>query len=386
MDKYTIQQIFTKTYGHAPKLVVRAPGRINLIGEHTDYNFGYVLPGAINKAIWFAASRRDDAAFHFFAADLGEIFVSENGETVFQKEKSWANYLLGVLSEARKDGYNFSGVNLAFGSDIPLGAGLSSSAALESGGMFVVNELYNLGLSRMESVKLAQRGENEFVGMKCGIMDMFASVFGKENHVVRLDCRNLEYAYFPFDAPDITLVLCDSGVKHALVDSEYNTRRAESEEGVRLLQTFDPSIQSLRDVSPTFLAEHEKALPPVVYRRCKYVAEEISRVEQACVALANHDMKTLGQLMYETHDGLQHDYQVSCPEMDFLVDEARKDSSVLGARMMGGGFGGCTINLIKNDALPAFIAEMQTSYQHKYGIELKVYPVQLANGTETVDG
>jgi galactokinase len=386
VDKYTIQQIFSNTYGHAPEIVVRAPGRINLIGEHTDYNGGFVLPGAINKAIWFAASRREDAAFHFYAADLEEVFLSENGETVFQKEKSWANYLLGVLSEARKDGYSFNGVNLAFGSDIPLGAGLSSSAALESGGVFVVNELYQLGLSRLEMVKLAQRGENEFVGMKCGIMDMFASVLGKEHHVVRLDCRNLQYAYFPFDAPDVTLVLCDSGVKHALVDSEYNTRRAECEEGVRLMQQFDASIQTLRDVSPAILAQHAKLLPPKVQQRCKYVVEEISRVEQACVALAGHDMKTLGQLMYETHNGLQHDYQVSCPEMDFLVDEARKKTSVLGARMMGGGFGGCTINLVKNESLPAFIAEMQSAYQQKYGIELKVYPVQLANGTETVDG
>ncbi len=382
VEKSVIQQIYNNNFGLDPEVVVRAPGRINLIGEHTDYNAGYVLPGAINKAIWFAASRRNDPAFHFYAADLKELFVSENGETTFQKEKSWANYLLGVISEARKDGHSFNGVNLVFGSDIPLGAGLSSSAALESGCMFVIHALYQLGLHKMDIVKLAQRGENEFVGMKCGIMDMFASVFGKEGHLVRLDCRNLQYAYFPFDVPEVTLVLCDSGVKHALVDSEYNTRRAECEEGVRLLRRFDPAILTLRDVSPTFLANHKEILPQVVYQRCKYVVQEISRVEQACQALANHDMKSLGRLMYETHEGLQNDYQVSCPEMDFLVDEARKYSFVHGARMMGGGFGGCTINLVDNEALPDFITNLQSAYHHKYGIELKVYPVQLANGTE----
>lgn len=365
---------------------MRAPGRINLIGEHTDYNAGYVLPGAINKAIWFAASKRTDQALHFYAADLEQSFIAENGATHFQQEKTWVNYLLGVISEARKDGIHPGGINVVFGSDIPLGAGLSSSAALESGVLYLLNELYQLGLSRMDIVKLAQRGENEFVGMKCGIMDMFASVMGRENHVVRLDCRNLQYDYFPFDAPEVSLVLCDSGVKHALVDSEYNTRRAESEEGVRILQSLDPTIQSLRDVTPAFLSRHVALLPPVVYHRCKYVVEEIQRVTQACEALVRHDMITLGRLMFETHDGLQHEYQVSCPEIDFLVGEARKNPSVLGARMMGGGFGGCTINLVKKDAVPDFIAQIQKAYQENYQLKLKTYPVQLSNGTEVLNG
>ncbi|MBL7810480.1 MAG: galactokinase [Saprospiraceae bacterium] len=386
MDKISIQQCFQEYFGRAPEILVRAPGRINLIGEHTDYNAGYVLPGAIDKAIWFAASKRTDQALHFYAADLEESFTSENGEVIFQREKTWANYLLGAISEANKDGIHPGGINVVFGSDIPLGAGLSSSAALESGVLFLLNELYQLGLSRMDIVKLAQRGENEFVGMKCGIMDMFASVMGKENHVVRLDCRNLQYDYFPFDAPEVSLVLCDSGVKHALVDSEYNTRRAECEEGVRILQTLDAGIQRLRDVSPEFLALHTSVLPPVVYQRCKYVVEEIHRVKQACEALVRHDMATLGKLMFETHSGLQRDYQVSCPEMDFLVEEARKNSSVLGARMMGGGFGGCTINLVKKEAVPDFIAHMQEAYQENYQRKLKTYPVQLTNGTEVLNG
>ncbi|HLP95791.1 MAG TPA: galactokinase [Saprospiraceae bacterium] len=386
MDKKTIQQLYLTRFGQEPDIIARAPGRINLIGEHTDYNAGYVLPGAIDKAIWFAAGKRTDAAFHFFAADLDQSFRAESGATQFQQEKTWTNYLLGVISEARKDGIHPGGINLVFGSDIPLGAGLSSSAALESGVLFLLNELYQLGLSRMDIVKLAQRGENEFVGMKCGIMDMFASVMGRENHVVRLDCRNLQYEYFPFDAPDVSLVLCDSGVKHALVDSEYNTRRAECEEGVRILQSVDASLKSLRDVSPEFLSRHAAMLPPVILQRCIYVVEEIRRVTLACEALLHHDMTTLGQLMFETHSGLQRDYQVSCPEIDFLVEEARKNPSVLGARMMGGGFGGCTINLVKKEAVPGFVAQMQEAYQQNYQRKLKTYPVQLTNGTEVLNG
>lgn len=386
MDNINIQQTFSTVLGQKPEIIVRAPGRINLIGEHTDYNAGYVLPGAIDKAIWFAASKRTDQALHFYAADLEESFTSENGEVIFQREKTWANYLLGVISEARKDGIQPGGINVVFGSDIPLGAGLSSSAALESGVLYLLNELYQLGLSRMDIVKLAQRGENEFVGMKCGIMDMFASVMGRENHVVRLDCRNLQYDYFPFDAPDVSLVLCDSGVKHALVDSEYNTRRTECEEGLRILQSLDDSIQSLRDVTPEFLSRHAARLSPIVLQRCTYVVEEIRRVEQACEALMHNDMTSLGKLMYETHEGLQHNYQVSCPEMDFLVEEARKNPAVLGARMMGGGFGGCTINLVKKEAVPGFIAQMQAAYLEKYQLNLKTYPVQLTNGTEVLNG
>lgn len=382
VDKNTIGRIFKNQFGFTQDITVRAPGRINLIGEHTDYNGGFVLPAAIDKAIWMAASRRNDGRFAFFAADLGELFLSESDATVFQTEKSWANYLLGVISEARKDGISIGGLTLAFGSDIPMGAGLSSSAALESGVLFLINELYALGLSKMEIVQLAQRGENEFVGMKCGIMDMFASVFGKENSVVRLDCQNLEFEYFPFEDSDYSLVLCDSGVKHALVESEYNTRRKESEEGVQFLKKFNPHLTSLREVSYELLMEHEHELRPVVFRRCKYVVEEIMRVEQACLALQANDLEDLGNLMFQTHEGLQFEYEVSCPEMDFLVATARANPTVLGARMMGGGFGGCTLNLIETTAIRAFSSEIQAAYQDAYGIALKIYPVRLVNGTE----
>lgn len=386
MNAETLRLAFKTRFTLDPEIFVRAPGRINLIGEHTDYNNGFVLPAAIDKAIWLAAGKRSDGRFAFHALDLNESFLSDSDLPIFQEQHRWANYLLGVVSEARKDGLHFGGLNLVFGGDVPLGAGLSSSAALESGAMFLINELYDLGLSKMELVRLAQRGENNFVGMQCGIMDMFASVMGHENAVVRLDCRSLEFAYFPFDAPGYELVLCDSSVKHALVDSEYNTRRSECEEGVSILQQFDPNIQSLRDVQIDWLKEHRDHLREVVFRRCAFVVEEIHRVELACNALQEHDLIRFGELMFQTHAGLQYDYEVSCPELDFLVGLARANSGVAGARMMGGGFGGCSINLIKSGAASAFLAESAAAYKQKFGKTLKIYPVRLSAGTERVAG
>ena len=361
MNASSVQSAYSARFSAAPEITVRAPGRINVIGEHTDYNAGFVLPAAIDKAIWMAAGRRDDGRFAFYALDLDEYFISENGDTIFQEQYKWANYLLGVVSEARKDGHNIGGLNVAFGGDVPLGAGLSSSAALESGAMFIFNELYNLGLSRMDIVRLAQRGENNFVGMKCGIMDMFASVISREKSVVRLDCRSLDYAYFPFDTEEYSLVLIDSGVKHTLVDSEYNTRRAECEEGVAVLKQFDPRISSLRDVSMDLLQRHEADLRPLVFRRCKFVVAEIARVEQACAALQQNDFPALGQLMFEGHDGLNLDYEVCVPETNFLVEKARNFTGVAGARQMGGGFGGCTINLVETAAMDAFLDFLRTA-------------------------
>lgn len=382
MTSETLRASFFKHFAQQPDITCRAPGRINLIGEHTDYNDGFVLPAAIDKAIWFAAGRRTDGRFAFYALDLDEFFISEGALPVFQEKYSWANYLLGVVSEARKDGLEFSGLNVVFGGDVPLGAGLSSSAALESGAMFIINELYGLGLSKMDIVRLAQRGENNFVGMKCGIMDMFASVMGKENAFVRLDCRSLAFEYFPFDTQEYSLVLCNSGVKHTLVDSEYNTRRAECEEGVSVLKKYDPAISSLRDVQPNFLIKHRNDFREIVFKRCKYVVGEIARVEQACAALQNNDFKTVGALMFKTHDGLNIEYQVSVPEINFMVEMARANPAVVGARMMGGGFGGCTINLVKAGAVENFVTELRDAYRRVFGLEMASYPVRLTDGIQ----
>ncbi len=393
---------FKTHFGEDPKIVVRAPGRINLIGEHTDYNGGFVLPAAIDKAVYFAVSPREDDECHFIAHDLGEHFKVNLKELNKSDTNDWANYLMGVLNEINQIKPKIlRGVNLVFSADLPSGGGVSSSAAIENGIGFAVNELFNLGLSRIDLLKISLRAENNFVGMKCGIMDMFASMMGKENAVIRLDCNSLKYEYFPFNAPDYRLVLCNTMVKHSLVDSEYNTRRAECEEGVVVFQKGDPSVKTLRDVKISVLRKHKNALRPVVYKRCKYVIEEISRVEKACKALKKNDLATFGKLMFKTHDGLQNEYEVSCKELDFLVQSAHKFNAerqqpksdipnptytegVLGARMMGGGFGGCTINLVKTDVVEAFIADMKAAYLTQFNIDLPCFVTTPKNGVEVV--
>jgi galactokinase len=381
---------FKTHFGDDPKIIVRAPGRINLIGEHTDYNGGYVLPAAIDKAVYFAVSPRADNECCFVAHDLNEFFTVNLDELRKTTALGWANYLMGVLDELQahmrttpnRKLPTLRGINLAFGGDIPSGGGVSSSAAIENGIGFAVNELFNLGLSRIDLLKISQRAENNFVGMKCGIMDMFASMMGKENAVIRLDCNSLKYEYFPFNAPDYRLVLCNTMVKHSLVDSEYNTRRAECEEGVAVFQKYDPSVKTLRDVKISTLRKHKNELRPVVFKRCKYVIEEISRVEKACKCLKKNDLATFGKLMFQTHDGLQNEYEVSCKELDFLAEKARHTEGVLGARMMGGGFGGCTINLVRTDAIEAFIVDMKAAYLAAFDIDLPCHVVTPKNGVE----
>jgi galactokinase len=382
MNGKIIEACFKEQFGKEPEFLIRAPGRINLIGEHTDYNSGFVLPAAIDKAIYFAAGPRTDGKFVFYAADLDEIFVSKNETTNFQPNQLWANYLLGVIDETRKAGKYIGGLDLAFGGDVPLGAGLSSSAALESGMAYLLNLMFDLNLKALDLVHLAQRGENNFVGMKCGIMDMFTSVMGRADHVVRLDCRSLDFSYFPFHTDHLSLLLLDSGVKHQLIDSEYNTRREECEMGVAILHKKDSNISSLRDVSSAFLATHKSILPVKVYQRCRFVVDEIARVEQACVALEKSDFALLGELMFEGHDGLNTLYEVCIPETNFLVENAR--GQILGARQMGGGFGGCTINLLETRDMPAFIAQVKEVYQAAFGIELMAYPVRLVDGVEQI--
>lgn len=395
---------FKNHFGESPKIIVRAPGRINLIGEHTDYNGGYVLPAAIDKAVYFAVSPREDDECHFISHDLNEVFMVNLKKLAATDQYSWANYLMGVLDEIQKElnvretskvfqasdtsdtsnvkRQTLKGINLVFGGEIPSGGGVSSSAAIENGIGFAVNELFGLGLSRIDLVKISQRAENNFVGLKCGIMDMFASMMGKENAVIRLNCNSLEYEYFPFNAPDYRLVLCDTMVKHALVDSEYNTRRAECEEGVALFEKYDSSVKTLRDVKFDVLRARKSELRPVVFKRCKYVIEEIARVEEACKVLKENDLVAFGKMMSETHDGLQNEYEVSCKELDFLAEKARHTEGVLGARMMGGGFGGCTINLVRTDVIEAFIHDMKTAYKAAFDIDLPCHVVTLKNGVE----
>ena len=380
-----IKEKYFQKFGNADDTnkprIFRSPGRINLIGEHTDYNNGFVLPASVDKAVYYVISPRSDNQVILHAADLDETYTFLLDD-LSKPEKSWPQYQIGVVDQIQKAGKKIGGFQTTFGGDVPVGAGMSSSAALECCLLFGLSEIFDLKLDRFTIVKMGQKVENEYVGVQSGIMDQFASVFGKEESVIRLDCRSLEYEYFPFLMKDYLLVLCDTSVKHSLASSEYNTRRLECEKGVAILQKYHPEIKSLRDASPEIVAQHQEELGDVVYRRCKFMTEEILRVQEACDFLVQGDMENFGKEMYATHNGLQHEYEVSCEELDFLVEQTLDNSDVLGARMMGGGFGGCTINLIKIDAVEDFEKDMKMAYKDQFNIDLPCYRVKITNGTE----
>ena len=362
----------------------KAPGRINLIGEHTDYNNGFVLPAAIDKAIYFAAGRNSVNKLRLFSTDYDEYFESDLSE-LKKSNTHWANYLIGVTAQFQKKELFPGGIDCVFGGDIPLGAGLSSSAALECGIAICINDQYNYGIPKSELILMAQKAEHDFAGVMCGIMDQFASTFGKENHVMKLDCRSLNYEYFPFANNEIEIILCDTKVKHSLASSEYNIRRKECEKGVEIIRQKYSRVQSLRDVKPEWLEELRHLMDAKVYQRCHFVTGEILRVENACHALLKNDFITFGKLMYETHRGLSKDYEVSCKELDILVDIALNDSKVLGSRMMGGGFGGCTINLVMKEDAEKFISGVKEAYKKHTGIETEIYRVQIAEGAGIIN-
>lgn len=378
-------QITTAFQQHfsASPLLVRAPGRVNLIGEHTDYNGGFVLPAAIDKEILFAVALNNTSTARLYSFDNDEHYTVELAE-VERGETQWANYLKGVVAQFQRRGITVSGFDCVFGGNVPMGAGLSSSAAVECGLAFALNELLSADLKRMELARMAQLAEHEFAGVQCGIMDQFASLFGRPNHVVRLDCRSLDYEYFPFDTTACHIVLCNSGVKHSLASSEYNTRRQECEQGVAVLRQHYPQVQSLRDATLDQLQEHQAELGDVVYRRCRYVVEENARVEAACQHLIAGDLPAFGQEMYGSHAGLRDDYEVSCRELDVLVAAAQPLPGVFGARMMGGGFGGCTINLVAPDQVEAFVTAMKAAYQQELGLHLETYQTTIVGGVDVL--
>lgn len=378
-----IHACFTQLFNKEP-LLVRSPGRINLIGEHTDYNDGFVMPAAIDKDIIFAIAPSDNGESYIYSVKYDERIKVDLKSPDKVEDPAWANYLLGVLHQMVEEGMPVKPFNCVFGGEVPLGAGLSSSAALECGFAFALNELFALKIPKIRLVKMAQWAEHHYAGVKCGIMDQFASVMGKEGHVILLDCRSLEYRYSPMDLKDFIIVLCDTKVKHKLVDSEYNTRRNECETGVAILKKYYPEITSLRDVKPEMLEKHKAELPGKVYNRCAYVVGEIKRVQQASRDLDAGDLVAFGKKMYETHEGLSKLYEVSCKELDFLVEESKKFDKVLGARMMGGGFGGCTINIIKKDAADRFISHLTKAYREAFSIDMRAYKVSIREGTSVL--
>ena len=379
MNSDQIVKKYKELFKEEPMLI-RSPGRINLIGEHTDYNDGFVFPAAIDKEIHFAVAKNDVNMFRFYAVDLEESFELKV-EDLKRTETSWANYLLGVAAQFKKAGFALTGIDCVFGGDIPLGAGLSSSAAIENGFAFALKELLNAPVTKIQMIKMAQKAEHEYAGVMCGIMDQFASMTGKKDHAMKLDCRSLEYEYANIDLHDYTILLCNTNVKHELASSEYNNRRKECETGVKILQEYDNNITALRDVSLEFLKQHKNEFDPVVYKRCLYVVKENLRVEEAFSALAKNDIKALGDLMYQSHEGLRDDYEVSCKELDQLFDLAQKSDDVIGSRMMGGGFGGCTINIVKKEKVSSFKEDVIREYYNVKDIEPEIYAVKITDGT-----
>jgi len=362
------------------QLVVRSPGRINLIGEHTDYNEGFVLPAAIDKEIFLAFAENGTKECRIFSFDYGEMKTFSLLE--FSPASSgWINYIMGVVAELLKGGHEVRGFDCVFGGNIPIGAGLSSSAALENGVCFGLSTLFGLEIDRLSMVKYSQTAEHDYAGVACGIMDQFASMMGKAGHAIRLDCRSLEYSYFPLNLGHYQFILCNTKVEHSLADTEYNQRRRECEMGVSAVQGHYSGIASLRDVTFEMLDSVISELPLKVWKRCTYVLEENERLLKGCQMLETGDLEGFGTLMYGSHDGLSSKYEVSCPELDFLVDFTRERSEVLGARMMGGGFGGCTINLVRKDQKELFEAEITAAYQSEFNRNPEIYEVNIVDGT-----
>jgi galactokinase len=355
-----------------------------MIGEHTDYNDGFVMPAAIDKEIIFALAPSIKTNSIIHALNFQETIEVDMSNTQRVEQPAWANYLLGVIRQLTDRGHIVKPFVCVFGGNIPAGSGMSSSAALECGFAFAMNELNGLEISKVELAKIGQWSEHNFVGVRCGIMDQFANMMGKENHVIQLDCRSLQFQYFPISLKDHSIVLFNSGVKHSLASSEYNIRRSECEEGVHILKSRNTEIFSLRDVSMNDLEAVRSLLSENVYSRCKYIVQEIERVQLASADLQRGDLVTFGTKMFETHEGLSNLYKVSCAELDYLVTMAHRHPEVLGSRLMGGGFGGCTINIIQSNAVDRITDLISTEYRKQFGIDVATYRVQIKEGTSLV--
>ncbi len=374
--------VFKQKFKKPPRAFM-APGRINLIGEHTDYNEGFVMPAAIDKHMVFAIAPSGNDRCNIYAADFDEGVTFSIQD--LNPGQTWVNYLMGMVDSFQRRGLPVRGVDCVFGGNIPAGAGLSSSAALCCGFGFALNEIFGLGLNRLDLVKTAQSSEHRFVGAMVGIMDQYASLFGRENSVLLLDCRSMTHHYLPFHFPEVEILLIDSRVQHAIASTAYNDRRAACEEGLWIIQKQQPDVQSLRDVSRDLLYQNQDKLREEVFIKCLFVVEEIARTQQAAALLQASDLKRFGDLMYQTHWGLSQAYEVSCEELDVLVALAEEErNDVLGSRMMGGGFGGCTINLVRKGQEEMFKEKVRQKYFATFKKEPDFYPVKLSEGVHTI--
>lgn len=373
-----VKEKFKKTFSTNP-LLIFSPGRINFIGEHTDYNGGFVFPAAVDKGIAAAIQKSDTGSCTAIAMDLDSTIEFELDKLKPSKEGNWENYVFGVVAEIQNRNKIIGDFNIIFKGNIPGGAGMSSSAALENSVVFGLNELFELGLTKTEMILISQKAEHNYVGVNCGIMDQYASMFGVKDNALLLDCRTIESKPYKIDFKEHQLMLINTNVKHSLSDSAYNDRRSACESIAKLL-----GIETLREASEEDLEKIIDKVTPENYQKALYVIQEIDRTQKAAKAIEKNDLETLGALIYGSHNGLQHQYKVSCNELDFLVNQAKKNKNVLGARMMGGGFGGCTINLIKKEEAENFAKAASKAYKNKFDKDCSVYFVELSKGTHLV--
>lgn len=381
MQESLIQNVkinFINTFKTEP-LLIFSPGRINIIGEHTDYNDGFVFPAAVDKGIAAAIQKSDANYSTAYALDMDSKIEFQLDNLKPSSLGSWENYVLGVVAEIQNKNKVIANFNIVFTGNIPGGAGMSSSAALENSVVFGLNEIFNLGLTKLEMILISQKAEHNYVGVKCGIMDQYASMFGVKNNALLLDCRTVESKPYEIDFKDHQLMLINSNVKHSLSDSAYNDRRSACESIAELL-----GIKALRDATENDLEGIKDEVTPENYQKALYVVQENQRVLKAAKAIEENDLEALGALIYKSHNGLQHQYKVSCEELDFLVDQAKLNTHVLGARMMGGGFGGCTINLVAKDEAKTFAETAYKAYKNKFNKDCSVYFIELSEGTHIV--
>jgi galactokinase len=378
MDLEFVRSRFIKHFDGSTGQVYASPGRINLIGEHTDYNGGFVFPGAIDKGMVAELKINGTNKVRAYSIDMKD-YVEFGLNEEDAPRTSWARYIFGVCREIIKRGGKIAGFNTAFAGDVPLGAGMSSSAALESTYAYALNDMFDLGIDKFELAKIGQATEHNYCGVMCGIMDQFASIFGKEGSLLRLDCRSLEYEYYPFDPKGYKLVLLDTLVKHELASSAYNKRRQSCENVAKAI-----GVEFLRDASPEQLKAVKDKVSEEDYMRAEYVIGEIQRVLDVCEALKAGDYETVGRKMYETHYGMSKLYEVSCEELDYLNGIAR-EQGVTGSRVMGGGFGGCTINLVKDELYDSFIEKAKEGYKDRFGKYPKVYDVVISDGARKIE-
>lgn len=377
-----IAQRFTAHFGKKPE-IYRAPGRVNLIGEHTDYNDGFVLPAAVDLSCWVGVVPRGDRKLVIYAENYSEQVEVDLDAIAGWVKKPSAAYPVGVAWSLERDGHRLRGCDLYIAGDVPMGSGLSSSASIEVATALALLDAAGIQLDRTKVALLCQRAENDFVGARCGIMDQFISCYGKAEHALLLDCRSLHARTIPLTA-DAALVVCNTMVKHNLAVNEYNNRRAECEEGVHLLKKAFPAIVALRDVTSAQLERQRQLLPGKIYQRCRHVVTENERVLHAAAAFEKGDLLTIAKLMADSHASLRDDYEVSCRELDLMVEIAASQKGVLGARMTGGGFGGCTVNLVEHAAVVPFVSTVEREYQKRTGLKPDIYSLEAAEGAEAV--